>query len=310
MEIEESDVEGLWLAAEGGQLAVLQELIAKGTDLNPRRQRLPLEMAARGGHLSCVRALLEAGALVDGWERGGSTPLHGAAENGHLDVVKLLLDYRAGLERATRAGHWTPLMWAANSSNAECAIALLEGGASMVARDFLGCSALHHAACRGLISVVHQFLLRRANPDMVENNGETPAVYSRRMWAQYPDDYTELPLERRRAVQAALNAASQRNALWRGRRVVVMLEARHVLEQGRGQPHGVTGGDASLELQLQHQGDDGLRRLVRWLLGRRAREQQALFRLVVSYLGETFVAEGGWDGEARDSEGGELGDES
>jgi len=51
----------------------------------------PLMHAARGGHLSCVIALLEARARVDAEDEDGATPLHFAAASGDLDVFKAML---------------------------------------------------------------------------------------------------------------------------------------------------------------------------------------------------------------------------
>ena len=51
----------------------------------------PLTYAAAGGHASCVRALLDAGAGAGEVDACGRTALHWAAERGWADVVSLLV---------------------------------------------------------------------------------------------------------------------------------------------------------------------------------------------------------------------------
>mmetsp|Transcript_74654 Transcript_74654/g.206758 ORF Transcript_74654/g.206758 Transcript_74654/m.206758 type:complete len:198 (+) Transcript_74654:43-636(+) len=51
----------------------------------------PLMHAARGGHLTCVMALLDARAAVDAEDEEGLTALHYAAAAGDLDVFKALV---------------------------------------------------------------------------------------------------------------------------------------------------------------------------------------------------------------------------
>eukprot|EP00930_Biecheleria_cincta_P089789 TRINITY_DN79124_c0_g1_i1.p1 TRINITY_DN79124_c0_g1~~TRINITY_DN79124_c0_g1_i1.p1 ORF type:complete len:204 (+),score=46.46 TRINITY_DN79124_c0_g1_i1:31-612(+) len=47
--------------------------------------------AARGGHLTCVMALLDSRAALDAEDEEGATPLHYAAQSGDLDVFKALI---------------------------------------------------------------------------------------------------------------------------------------------------------------------------------------------------------------------------
>lgn len=64
--------------------------------------------AARGGHLTCVMALLEARAAVEAKDEDGATALHLAASSGDLDVFKALV--LAGADGTARDGEKrTPL---------------------------------------------------------------------------------------------------------------------------------------------------------------------------------------------------------
>ena len=55
------------------------------------RSQYPLGLAARWGHLSCLKGLLERGALPSLPDERGRTALHYAAEYGHLDIMWELL---------------------------------------------------------------------------------------------------------------------------------------------------------------------------------------------------------------------------
>ncbi|KAL6692003.1 hypothetical protein J3F84DRAFT_403077 [Trichoderma pleuroticola] len=80
--------------------------------------RTPLSWAAKNGHATVVKLLLEQGAEIDSKDNEGQTPLSMAAENGHEIVARLLLEKgakaeskdkrdRTPLSLATKNGHET-----------------------------------------------------------------------------------------------------------------------------------------------------------------------------------------------------------
>ncbi|KAJ3300308.1 Glycerophosphocholine phosphodiesterase [Borealophlyctis nickersoniae] len=97
----------------------------------------PLALACTYGHAKVVEVLLRKGANVDAENMDGETPLHVAARNGHVDCVKLLLGLsgnpvtwkKANVEATDRTLRRTPIFVAAIDGHVECVKALLEGGA-------------------------------------------------------------------------------------------------------------------------------------------------------------------------------------
>ena len=95
----------LHLAAGQGDEGVLTTLLRcsgphaiQVVNIKDRAGRTPLHLAALGGHIQCVKILLEAGANANVTDnKGGQTPLTLAANKGNIEVVKLLLKYGADL---------------------------------------------------------------------------------------------------------------------------------------------------------------------------------------------------------------------
>lgn len=81
-----------------GDLKVIQQHIAAGSDLNEREPTMastPLISAAVFGKTEVARALIEAGADVNLQNNEGSTALHSAAFLCRTEIVKLLLEHGA-----------------------------------------------------------------------------------------------------------------------------------------------------------------------------------------------------------------------
>lgn len=109
---------GIWTAAIDNDEAKLRLLIEKG-HLHDKDQSgyTALHYAARSGHFSICRILLDNGVGVNEATHGGSTALHRAAMMGRDQIVDLLLarkadpllqdsDGRTALHRAAEKGHF------------------------------------------------------------------------------------------------------------------------------------------------------------------------------------------------------------
>jgi ankyrin repeat protein len=87
-----------------------------------------LSYAAQDGKLPMMRALIAAGASVDG-VAGGDSPLYGAASNDKIEAVQLLIGAGANVDGANRKG--APLMAAADFGYLDVVQALLNAGADV-----------------------------------------------------------------------------------------------------------------------------------------------------------------------------------
>jgi ankyrin repeat protein len=112
----------------------------EGADLEAKDNsgRTTLHSAAEGGHLECIKYLIDKGADIEAKDYGGGTPLHSAAEGGHLECLKYLIGKGADLEAKDSAGK-TPLHSAAYSmwrlEDLECLTFLIDQKAEVNARD-------------------------------------------------------------------------------------------------------------------------------------------------------------------------------
>ncbi len=66
----------------------------------------PLLVAARSGHVSLLRSLLELGVPLEHSNVDGKTALHEAAQNGQVDCVRFLLGLGAHVDSLKRADWW------------------------------------------------------------------------------------------------------------------------------------------------------------------------------------------------------------
>ncbi|KAK3749478.1 hypothetical protein QZH41_013460, partial [Actinostola sp. cb2023] len=139
----------------------------------------------------CVEVLLKNGANPVSFKTGeGGNLLHFAVESAsHLKRVtaedtdsSLCLRHLVellNLHLNDKDSHdFTPLMYACESGNDECLLALIEAGATVVTKDNFGTSPLHLAAMAGSTECV-QLLLSSSHPvDCVDKCGWPPLLYA------------------------------------------------------------------------------------------------------------------------------------
>ena len=124
----------LHLAAEAGQLQIMELLLRAGADVEPTTRighYTPLHLASLTGQVDAVRLLLDAGAnpAVTA-TTSGATPLHLAAKAlGGEGAVRALLEHKAPANAGEYVAGQTPLMFAAAYGRGEAIRELLKHGA-------------------------------------------------------------------------------------------------------------------------------------------------------------------------------------
>ena len=116
-----------------------------------------LAFAAELGLYKISKALLEAGADVDGKYSHDVRPLHRAAVRGSEEVVLLLLEHHADTETKDSLGT-TALHFAAQRGHHKVVKVLLENRADVRATDRFGFSALHFTMFQGYVDIIKLLL--------------------------------------------------------------------------------------------------------------------------------------------------------
>lgn len=122
----------LLVAAENGEYAEVQRLLAQGVDVNytDGTRETALSKASRRGHTGVVQLMLKGSADPKASDKYGSTPLHEAAQGGHPAIVKLLLDAGADTQVKNKNGETAVMVAQAeqqyHSSDEAAALKLLE----------------------------------------------------------------------------------------------------------------------------------------------------------------------------------------
>ncbi|XP_076843656.1 ankyrin repeat and SOCS box protein 12a [Brachyhypopomus gauderio] len=129
----------LRMAASKGHLRCLQLLLAHGAEVDSVdvKAQTPLFTAVCGRYLSCVLALLRAGANPNASLRNNSSPVLTAAREGDPEILRQLLHHGAEVDARSKVTMWTcgvavcsgPLYLAAIYGHLDCFRILLLYGA-------------------------------------------------------------------------------------------------------------------------------------------------------------------------------------
>lgn len=140
------DTTALMLAADGGHLDIVNALIKAGADINAKDQYgwTALIWAGGASNPEIIEALLRAGADVNARSFGGETALMRAAERGSEENLRVLLKNGADVNAKDDNG-WTALRDALGYTSAGTAEILLRAGADVNARSNDGKTALMQA---------------------------------------------------------------------------------------------------------------------------------------------------------------------
>ncbi len=164
----------LWIAANYGNLGILEQLLERGSAINQANSdgATPLLIAAYKGHLDIVERLLERGADIHQANNDGATPLIIAAQQDYIDIVERLLASGANIHQANNDGA-TPLFIAAQQNHIDIVERLLTRGANIHQAKNNGATPLFMAAQKGHLNIVRRLCERRDLAINQANNGET-----------------------------------------------------------------------------------------------------------------------------------------
>ncbi|XP_014650827.1 PREDICTED: 26S proteasome non-ATPase regulatory subunit 10 isoform X2 [Ceratotherium simum simum] len=140
--------------AYSGKLEELKDSILADKSLATRTDqdsRTALHWACSAGHTEIVEFLLQLGVPVNDKDDAGWSPLHIAASAGRDEIVKALL-----------------------GKGAQIAVMLLEGGANPDAKDHYEATAMHRAAAKGNLKMIHILLYYKASTNIQDTEGNTP----------------------------------------------------------------------------------------------------------------------------------------
>ena len=156
-------------AARSGDADAVRSSLAQGVDVNGARGdgMTALHSAAEGGQTAVVELLLAQGAAVDAKTRIGSyTPLHLAAGGAHAPVVELLLKAGGDPNAVTTTSGVTPLHLAAAAiDGAETVATLLRHGGDPNAREAsAGQTPLMFAAAENRAAAIRELMRHEADP--------------------------------------------------------------------------------------------------------------------------------------------------
>jgi ankyrin repeat protein len=159
----------LCIAAQDGNLELVQDLVALGADMRLGRSRFgdgPLHFAADKGHLPVVGWLIAKGVHPDETSGGNVTPLARAAASNQLETMRYLLRKGAAVDGGSSP--YQPLAGAAGAGHLGAVKLLMDHGSNPNLRFEAACSpsiALTQAAWNGHLDIVHYLVRNGAEVD-------------------------------------------------------------------------------------------------------------------------------------------------
>ncbi|XP_014897665.1 ankyrin repeat and death domain-containing protein 1A isoform X4 [Poecilia latipinna] len=152
---------------------IINDMQMKELNKEDQSGHLPFALAAEHGSIEMLKMLMEPYNMATMKpNKRGDTPLHLAARNGHLDAVQLLLQSFDTRDEVNMDGE-TALYQAADNSQEECVLALLDAGCDPNILTVAKRSALHVVSESGDLSLVQLLLEYNAHTD-VQNQLEAP----------------------------------------------------------------------------------------------------------------------------------------
>lgn len=163
----------LALACESGRSDIVRVLIAAGADVNATSSdgTTALMMASTFGSLETVNDLIAAGANVNAALYYGSTALISACRMGRIDVARVLIANGADVNVAPRNDGMTSLMIASQANNMELVQLLCQSGATTNNVNFRGYKAIDFTENVAIQNYLRQGCGNVLQPAILEDEG-------------------------------------------------------------------------------------------------------------------------------------------
>ncbi|XP_056281960.1 kinase D-interacting substrate of 220 kDa B isoform X2 [Pseudoliparis swirei] len=174
-------IQSLFSYVEEENLAAIKAHLDKFRDVDSRSDngQTPLMVAAEQGNLEIVQELIRRGSNVNLDDVDCWTALISAAKEGQIEVVRELLENNANLEHRDMGG-WTALMWGAYKGRTEVIQLLLEKGANPNITGQYSVYPIIWASGRGHAEIVHLLLQHGAKVNCSDKYGTTPLIWASR----------------------------------------------------------------------------------------------------------------------------------
>ncbi|XP_073933744.1 ankycorbin isoform X4 [Castor canadensis] len=137
-----------------------------------------LHLAAKNGHLECIKKLLQSKCPAESIDSSGRTALHYAVAQGCLQAVQILCEYKSPINLKDLDGN-IPLLLAVQNGHSEVCHFLLDHGADVNSRDKNGRTALMLACEIGSSNIVEALIKRGADLNLVDSLGHNALHYSK-----------------------------------------------------------------------------------------------------------------------------------
>lgn len=162
------DAPPLLEAVNRGSRDLVEMLIAAGADLHATAcgGQTAVSLAASGRNPELFDLLLKKGCPI-------GPALNGAIYSRNADAVKRLIKLGANVNEQDRQFGYTPLSTATDVGDAKLAKMLIDAGADVGARDFMGQTPLHNAAMNGRTSVMKVLMDAGGETEAQTKDGDT-----------------------------------------------------------------------------------------------------------------------------------------
>jgi ankyrin repeat protein len=162
-------------AVKKNDIENVKALLAAGADVNgsDKLGAKPLHAAALRGYQEISGLLIARGAEINAEDKRGLTPLHAAAWMGHNDIVTMFIAQGADIN-ARDQDDVSVLHVAALAGRKDTAALLIMNGANINAKNKGGLTPLHAAAMAGHPETVAKLLAGGADVDAKNQEGLTP----------------------------------------------------------------------------------------------------------------------------------------